>query len=242
MMLSQLIEGAQEFIENGDRDIRRLGGGTLRESDHVSEKHADIIEPIGDRVFLAFEPLGDLRWKNVEEQPLGSLHSLVTLDPEVGQDERDTAAHAAQVEYEECSLGTVRQRWNRSSQRCVNQGGHGSHCNEPGQPRPSGPRPEENESAEGSQKRPHDDRTTLDIATEARLKHRGKQQDEEQYELAEPPELAAPHQSKSNQSRHHGEGTRDGPRQRTAQQGIRDGPQKASLSPLSRDEQEQSRS
>ena len=87
----------------------------------------------------------------------------------------------------------------------------------------------------------HDDRAALDIAAEARLKHRGQQQDEEQYELAEPPELAAPHQSESNQSRHHGEGTRDGPRQRTAQQGIRDGPQKPSHSPRSRDEKEQSR-
>src|SRR5256885_14358986 len=87
LLLSQLIERAEELIENGDRDIRGLGGGPLRESDHVGEKHADVIEPIGDRVLLAFEPLGNLRWKYVEQQPLGSLHGLITLDPEVGQDE-----------------------------------------------------------------------------------------------------------------------------------------------------------
>ena len=152
MLLSQLIEGAQELIENGDRDIRGLSGGTLREADHVGEKHADVIEPIGDRVLLAFEPLGDLGWKYVEEQPLGSLQGLIPLNPEVGQDEGDDTGHAAEVEDEKRRLSTVGQRRNRSSQRWVNQGGQSSHGDEPGQPRPSGPRPEENQSTEGSKK------------------------------------------------------------------------------------------
>src|SRR5216684_1577989 len=95
MLLSQRIEGAEELIENGDRDIRGLLGGTLGESDHVSEKHADVVEPVGDRILLAFESLSDLRRKNVEEQPLGSLHGLIPLDPEVSQDEGDDASHAA---------------------------------------------------------------------------------------------------------------------------------------------------
>src|SRR2546428_15426 len=201
MVLSQLIEGAQELIENGDGNIRGLRGGALRESDHVGEKDADIIEPIRDRVLLAFQPLSDLRWQDVEEQLFGSLHGLVALDPEVGQNEGDDGSHAAQVEYEERSLSTVRQRRNRSSQRRIDQSGHGSHGDEPAQPRPSGPRPEENESAEGGKEGPHDDRAALDIATEARLEHRGQQQDQEQDKLTEPPEFAASHQSHSHQSR-----------------------------------------
>src|SRR5438309_833180 len=152
MLLSQLIERAEELIENGDRDIRGLGGGTLRESDHVGEKHANVIEPIGDRVLLAFEPLGDLRWKYVEEQPLGSLCGLIPLDPEVSQDEGDDTGHTAEVEDEKRRLSTVGQRRNRSSQRWVNQRGQTSHGDKPGQPRPSSPRPEENQSAEGSKK------------------------------------------------------------------------------------------
>src|SRR6267154_1802832 len=69
MLLSQFIEGTQEFIENGDGDIRGLCGGPLREADHISEKYGDVIEPIGDRVLLAFESLRDLGRKYVEEEP-----------------------------------------------------------------------------------------------------------------------------------------------------------------------------
>ena len=112
MLLSQRIEGAEELIENGDRDVRRLRGGTLRESHHIGEKHADVIEPISDRVLLPFEPLGDLRRKNVEEQPLGSLHGLITLDPEVRQDKGDDTGHPAEVEHEKRGLSSVGQWWN----------------------------------------------------------------------------------------------------------------------------------
>ena len=65
MLPGQFIEGAKEFIENGDGDVRGLRGGPLGESDHVSEKHADVVEPIGDRVLLAFESLSDLQRKHI---------------------------------------------------------------------------------------------------------------------------------------------------------------------------------
>src|SRR5439155_12069042 len=146
-----LIERAEKLIENGDRDIGGLGGGPLRESDHVGEKYADVIEPIGDRVLLAFESLSNLRRKNVEEQPFGSLHGLVPLDPEVRQDESDDAGHPAEVEHEKRGLSSVGQWWNRSSQRRVNHGGDGRHGDKACQPCPSCPRPEEDQSTEGGE-------------------------------------------------------------------------------------------
>src|SRR2546426_11854564 len=99
---------------------------------------------MGDRVLVGFGSLRALGRKYVEEGPLGSLQGLITRDPEVGQDESDDTGHAAEVEHEKRGLSGIGQWWNRSSQWRVNQGGYGSHCNEPGQPRPSGPRPEEN--------------------------------------------------------------------------------------------------
>src|SRR5437763_9589769 len=112
VLLSQPIEGGQELIENGDGDIRRLRGRPLRESHHVSEKDADVLKSIGDRVLLALEALSDLGWKHDEEHPLGSLHGLIPLDPKVGQEEGDEASNPAQIEDEKRSLSTVRQGWN----------------------------------------------------------------------------------------------------------------------------------
>src|SRR5438128_209377 len=112
MLLRQLIEGGQELIQNADRHVRGLPCGALGESDHVCEKHADVIEPIRDWIFVAFEPLGDLGRKDVEEQSLRSLRCLVTLDPEVSKHEGHESGHAAQVKGEKRSLCRCGQCWN----------------------------------------------------------------------------------------------------------------------------------
>ena len=95
MLLGQLIESRQELVQDAHGHLRGLSCGPLGESNHVGEKHADVIEPIGDRILLALEPLRDLWRKDVEQQPLRSLGCLVTLDPEVGKDQGYECGDAA---------------------------------------------------------------------------------------------------------------------------------------------------
>src|SRR5216683_2310384 len=149
MPLGEVIEGGQELIEDPDRDLRRFRRRALGESHHVGEKHGDLLEPIGDRILLAFEPLRNLRWKDVEEKPLRSVHRLVTLNAEVPEDQGHNRRDAAQVEGKERGLSEDRQGWDRSCENWIKHGGDGYHGYESCKPCPTFSRAEEDEGAEG---------------------------------------------------------------------------------------------